>query len=359
MDTGWFFLILQEISSNKHLGKGMRVMKKKLTAYFCLFAFACLFAFPAKIYAANDYWIFSYDAGASFEDEMKGIYQIVDIKDGKYYIKLDTDPVWDERVWISADPSKGYKLTPITAFGFLGNGKQAYHLKSYEGNLYMCRYTYASGRNEVLVKLNRGTNKSWSIKAAYGNIVYLCNYDRAKKRSVTYSYNTRTKKLTKFKSNCAFRGPRKGKYVISDPVENQEKDFDQYVLYKFSASGAKKVKTLSKYSSDIELAGDQFIFDEYNKKNKKIIIYKCNLNGSNKKAIASLNAQNWKKMYELKVYKILPKSCIFQKEELMNYMNKPAKYCEYNFAAKKMKAISEKKAKQLVDQYKKSKNIRN
>ncbi len=334
-------------------------MKKKLAAYFWLFAFACLFAFPVKTYAANDYWIFSYNEAVSFEDEMKGIHQIVNIKDGKYYIKLNTDLALDERVWISTDKNKGYKLTSITAFAFLGNGKQAYHLKSYRSNLYMCRYTYASGRDEAFIKLNGGRNKSWSINAAYGNMVYLCNYDRVKKRSVTYACNTRTKKLTKFKSNCAFRGPRKGKYVISDPRENREKDFDEYVLYKFSSSGAKKVKTLSKYSRDIELAGNQFIFDEYNKKNKKITIYKCNLNGSSKNAIVSLNAQNWKKMYELKVYKILPKSCIFKKEKLMNYLNKPATYCEYNFAAKKMKAISEKKVKRLIEQHNKSKNIRN
>lgn len=250
-------------------------------------------------------------------------------KVGSYYIKISCKTIdqgypHNTTVSISKNRTHGYKRTPLSGMEFFTNGKDAYYVKARrysdsdhkEKVLYLCRYIFSTGKEIRVQKLSTNwKNHSgyfgyhfWSISAIHNGNIYLSD-ESMPYSPITYTYNIKKGKLLKTKmEKCCLTRIQKGNYVIGlEATPTSRYQHPERSLYKFTKSGLKKIRNLSKRSLRSEFIGGYIYWSEYGLKdgytdNTAIRIYRCKLGGTNKKLIASYKAPNGKYIFVTKIY---------------------------------------------------------
>lgn len=202
-------------------------------------------------------------------------------KIGNYYFKSTNNTIY------IAKKGEAYKKTPIVSYGSMGNNTHAYYVR----NKALYKYTYASQKELLLKKLPLSGDETINISTVYKNQIFLTKDSYQKSKLWTYCYNTNTKVLKKVKTNCKINA-HYNKYVIGQ--NSFRTDIDPYpmTLYKITSSGLSKVKTLTSYGRSGTFAGNKIYYTVYPKKHsmKTTTLYRCSLDGKNKKKIASFQA---------------------------------------------------------------------
>ncbi len=243
------------------------------------------------------------------------------IKNGKYYFKYDSS---NRYFLMSTKKNSGYKKTPIRSYNAYGNGKQAFYIR--DGLL--CKYTYASRKETRLKKLSVKGDESFHISTIYGNQIFLTKNSFYQWKHWTYTYNIKTKKFRHAVSRCTIT-TRSGKYVLGQ--NEYRTDISPYpiTLYKIKSSGLSKVKKLTNLGTSGTFIGKKIYYVQYqNKLMSKATLYRCDLSGSNKKAIQTFKTSS--KYGEVSVSNITSKSCDVYKN---------GKMYRYTYSTKKMKRI--------------------
>lgn len=223
------------------------------------------------------------------------------IKSGKYYLKAIGG-----RVYISTHKGSGYKITPIPyREGIFSNGKQIYYVE----------YDHSSNSSNILYKYLLDSRKRMRIKILYrhpelgdefygismirGSMIYLSQYPTPCVVN-TYMYNTKNNKLSKMKANFGLSLPsgNSGSYSYSNYVLATDRSLSEpnsfpITLYKIDRSGnLQKVRKLSEYGLDAQFIGNKLYYTDIQGRNlgrtgHSVSIYRCNVNGSKKKKIAT------------------------------------------------------------------------
>lgn len=227
------------------------------------------------------------------------------MKDGKYYFKFDSS---SQYFLMSTKKGSGYRKTPIWSYGAYGNGKQAFYVR----NNRLCKYTYASRKETVLKKLPVSGDSGFYISTIYGNQIFLTKGSFYQWKHWTYSYNIKTKKFKQAVSKCNITG-RSGKYVIGQNEYRTDVGPYPITLYKIKSSGPSKIKKLTNYGGSGTFIGKKLYYVEYDGMlMRKATLYRCSLNGSNKKAIKTFKTSA--KYESITVSNITSKSCDIYKD---------------------------------------------
>lgn len=243
------------------------------------------------------------------------------IKNGKYYFKIDKS---SQNLLISTKRNSGYKKTPIVSYGSFGNGKQAFYI--YKNTLY--KYTYASRTKSKLKKLPVKGDVYYYISSIYGNQIFITKDSFYQWKHWTYSYNINTKKFKKVTSNCTITA-RSGNYAVGQNEYRTDVGAYPITLYKIKNSGLSKVKKLTSFGRSATFAGNKLYYVHYsNKYMRKATLYRCNRNGTNRKAIKTFTASQ--KYDVVLITNITSKSCDVYKD---------GKNYRYHYSTKKMKKI--------------------
>lgn len=257
------------------------------------------------------------DAKASSGYQKLLDYSSPETKIGNYYFKSINNMIY------IAKKGETYKKTPIVSYGSMGNDTHAYYVR----NKTLYKYTYASQKEALLKKLPVSGDENINISTVYKNQIFLTKDSYQKGKLWTYCYNTNTKALKKVKNNCKINAHYKA-YVIGQ--NDFRTDIDPYpmTLYKITSSGLSKVKTLTSYGRSGTFAGNKVYYTAYPKKHsmKETTLYRCSLNGKNKKKIASFKASGTNG--RVTIGEITSKNCkvvINDKQYLYTYSTKKLK----------------------------------
>ena len=101
-------------------------------------------------------------------------------------------------------------------------------------------------------------------------------------------YNTKTKKFTKVKNNCAIDA-QNGKYVAGHAELRTDVSPCTMVLYKINSDGTlTKIKQLAKMSFNVKFIDNKVYYSSYKDYNMdEATLYRCDLDGKNKEALAT------------------------------------------------------------------------
>lgn len=256
--------------------------------------------------------------------EYKLIWEYSDYKEpvkcGKYYFKSGSNGI----IMISDQKDGVYAETPLTYFSYT-NGSYAYYVR--ENALY--RYRYADKKETWLKRLKTSDDSTFYVSSVYGGKVFITRGSFDKWKHWTYQYNTKTKKLKLAKSNCAILS-RYGKYVVSQDEYRTDVSPFPATLYKITANGLSKIKTLTSYAHNGVFVKGKLYYTVYGKnKIHKATLYRCNPNGSGKKKIAVFTSKN--KDNEVLISKITSTYCeVYKDSETYRYTYKNKKYKKIN-----------------------------
>ena len=176
--------------------------------------------------------------------------------------------------------------------GYVGgsytNGSKILNI-SYDG--YLQLITCKSGAVKKLKKLpgfvQAGEGDAWRISAIYGKRVYLTRSSFYKGKHWTYLYRLNKKTFKKVRSNCSIN-ESKGKYFVAERKYHTDVSAVPQDLYKSTASGLKKIKTLTKYGLSPKIVGKKIYYASYSDSSmKKATLYRCKLDGTGKKNLGS------------------------------------------------------------------------
>lgn len=194
---------------------------------------------------------------------------------------------------LSVDAASGYRTKgKNTGYGYsVTNGKYQISIKRTGKKEYLIRKDLRTGKTKILKKLP-GKGQSVinnTISAAYGNCIYLNHWiqsahDETNEIYVYFANKNKLKRVVKSGRIIA----HKGKYMISNlgvgaaPMPT--------VLYKYTKTGLKKVKTLTKYGTTSIFIGKKYIYYAAAKGNTDVkgAIYRVNYKGRHKRKLASV-----------------------------------------------------------------------
>jgi hypothetical protein len=248
--------------------------KKKIKLFLSVFIFGILLAYPTeRADAATEYSALNMTTGV--------------VKSGNYYFKYSN---YDSSIEISNMNNGIYYKTPIENNAF-SNGKQAYYFR--DNILY--KYVYSS-RKETKIKSFEKIQNAWDmyyIRTIYGSRIIITKEWVSDGRMYTYTYNIKTKKCEKIKNDCDII-QRSGKYVIADKEIDSSDALHTQVLYKITANGLSKIKTLTKHGAYACFIGKKVYYVDYPSKDikNKATLYKCHLDGTNQNKIATFETDD-------------------------------------------------------------------
>lgn len=205
-------------------------------------------------------------------------------KSGKYYFKWKETENLHGPVYISKKKNSGYKKTPIQRFYSYSNGKRAYYIR--DNVLYY--YTFSSQKEHKAQQLP--TQEYFRFSIVYGNRLFMTAESDINDifKCRTYSYNVKTKKFKLVKDNCELYS-RKGKYALGTTQYTSDVSPRPLVLYKITSSGVTKIKKLtSRALGGTIMNGRVYYFEYSGLLMRKGTIYHCNLDGSDRKKIATI-----------------------------------------------------------------------
>lgn len=178
----------------------------------------------------------------------------------------------------------------------------------------LMKYTLKSGKTEKIKTFNAtpeneesGDKIGYTVSACSGDAIYISSDNFADWEYNTYLYkpeNGKTKKL--FKGKIA---ETNGKYIIADMHYRSDVSPTTYNLYKITANGTKKIKTLSKASYGIYIEDGKYIYSSLKDDGSgdtitygsKII--SCDANGKNAKTLKELKGNaEFLHLYNGKIY---------------------------------------------------------
>lgn len=240
------------------------------------------------------------------------------VKCGKYYFKYSTK---DYKVYVAKSKKGPYKKTSISYQSYT-NGKQIYYVSENR----LCKYVCSSGKETKLKKLP--DNKYWKLSLVYGGKVFLTGENFDEWSLQTYVYKISSKKLSKAANVSIITNS--GKYVLTQDEYRSDVSPYQTSLYRITANGMKKVKTLSKRCFGCRFVGDKLYYTDYGGDYmEKVTLYKCNRDGSGKKKLAFFETDS--EYGAIYVTEITSKYCVIMKDD--------ATY-RYTYKTKKLKKIS-------------------
>lgn len=251
------------------------------------------------------------------------------VKHGKYYFKLVSG-----NVYMSQSKNGAYVKTPLD-YNAYGNKSQSYYLNASGKILY--QYNFQTRKSKKIKRILSNKKDLYAqIRAIHGKNIYISCGGEEYWRYDTYVYNISKKKVTKKIKDCNIVMV-KGKYAISEPAYRTDVSGSPIFLYKFTSSGLKKIKKLSDYGWANGFVGNKFYYTNYPIKSEDYDyylmttaeLYRCNLNGTGKKKIATLKTKN--EYDQLIVQKVTSKYCV--------YWCSSGTY-KYTYKTKKTKKIS-------------------
>lgn len=207
-------------------------------------------------------------------------------KIGKYYFKYE-----NYKIAMSNRKNGGYTATSIE-YGAFANATQAIYLR--DNVVY--KYIFSKKKESKLVTLEELDDPDmdmYSIGTVYGKYVYINEDSYSKGAVITYAYDMNSKKIKKVISNGSIDEGH-GKYLIVQNEWSIDVSPISKSIYKITNKGIKKVKTLSDFCGAASFVGDKIYYVCYpsGTEMRKAIMYKCDLDGSNKKKVASFSADS-------------------------------------------------------------------
>ena len=237
-------------------------------ALAALFAAAAL---PASAQAATSAWP-SVQANGEFQTKV-----------GSYFFLTTWSDSGETLMWTTKDDTYGadYVETSMPNGKTFLKGSTAYYVHG--GALYS--YSFKTSKATKLKKL--GADAA-AVGAVWGSNVYVSYASAAKKKNWTRVYNTKTKKLGASIGSFRF-AESYGSYAVGDATfSNSALAARSLTLYKLTGSGAKKLKTLSKYGQAASWAGGKLYYTgATNAKLNYVCLYRANVDGSKATQIGS------------------------------------------------------------------------
>lgn len=280
----------------------------KRMSLICILMLCAFFVIGTHTEAASDEYKPLFGENYEFGDS---------VKCGKYYFKVSPQ---DYKVYVAKSKNGTYKQTSI-AYNSYTNGKQIYYVSENR----LCKYVISSGKETGIKKLSN--KKDWSISLVYGGKIYLSadNFDEWSVQ--TYVYKISSKKLSKA-ADVNIR-VRSGKYVLTQDEYRSDVSPYPVSLYRLTANGMKKVKTLSKRCFGCRFLGDKVYYTDYaGEYMEKVTIYRCNKDGSGKKKLGSFQSDSEYGMVQVTEFN--SKYCVIVKDEVTY---------QYTYKTKKLKKI--------------------
>lgn len=239
------------------------------------------------------------------------------VKCGKYYFMCSPQ---NYKVYMAKSKNGTYKETPVS-FSSYTNGKQIYYVSDNR----LCKFVCSSGKETKLKNLS--DKKYWSISLVYGGKIFLSanNFDEWSVQ--TYVYKISAKKLSKAADvNIMIHS---GKYVLTQDEFRSDVSPYQTSLYRLTANGMKKVKTLAKRCFGCRFLGDKVYYTDYaGEYMDKVTIYRCNKDGSGKKKLGYFETDTEYGMIQVKEFS--SKYCVIVMDDITY---------RYTYKTKKLKKI--------------------
>ena len=200
------------------------------------------------------------------------------IKYGNYYFKSDAEGY----LLVSSKKNTGYKTLDIYYHSTHSDGKTLYGVNDKKQ---LCKYDLKKGKKTVLKKFS---TDEYAVSSVYKNYVYVTKSSYDTFTNTTYMYNTKTKKFTKVKNNCAIDA-QNGKYVAGHAELRTDVSPCTMVLYKINSDGTlTKIKQLAKMSFNVKFIDNKVYYSSYKDYNMdEGTLYRCDLDGKNKEALAT------------------------------------------------------------------------
>ena len=163
----------------------------------------------------------------------------------------------------------------------------------------------------------------WEFVVKIGKRIYLNRDSFDKWKQWLYVYNTGTKKLKMVRSNCNVRSIY-GDYFVADRYYRTDVSPVPIDLYKATAKGVRKIKTLSKRGMSGEFINKRIYYTVYSKDMKTCSLYRCKPNGKGKKKLGTFKTND--KYGMVYVNEITPTYCkVFKNEKTYKYTYKTRK----------------------------------
>lgn len=132
--------------------------------------------------------------------------------------------------------------------------------------------------------------ESLKIVTIYNDTVYVVLYHDTGK-STLYSVNIKSKQKRKAVRNC-YAFAAKGKYIYGNPCKVSDTGAYTVRIWKIKNNSVKRVKTIGKNIFGTTAVKKKLYYASYpNKYQKKMTVYRCNLDGSHRKKLFTIKGK--------------------------------------------------------------------
>ena len=206
------------------------------------------------------------------------------VKIGKYYYKVNTKG----KLQRSKSKDKNFKnIANSNTADYLSTGNMIYYVNETKGKeestIYSCKMNGKSKKKILTVK------KYISLSTIYKNKLYVSEGSESD-GYVTYSLSLKDKaKLKKVKKELRLFNERKGQYILG--AEWMPTDVSAYGICIYDAKNNKKISLGAGLAACF--IDKKVYYASYDDKVNCYYIKRCNLNGSKKEVLASLDDTIW------------------------------------------------------------------
>lgn len=244
----------------------MSLKKSILSVVMAILGFLCIGSFLQKDVKASSKYVVNYSENTTIKK--KGIsFTAKKVKNNVYHLIVKKN-------------KKTKTITKKSNCNFLTDGKILYYVNrdkklpdyQYKNTIY--KYNVATGKRTKIIS---GTD--YAVTGCNGSYLYY-GKDEGPDGITLHALNLKTKKK---KYMCA----DVGEVIVSDKyvaTGTQAGDLYNYPIYTFKANGSKKKKVATGVRP-LEIKNNKLYYYRVNINNWKVRIYKCSLNGKNKKAV--------------------------------------------------------------------------
>lgn len=167
------------------------------------------------------------------------------------------------------------------------------------------------------------------IATIYNNNVYVVRYKEAGEAEL-YSVNIKSKKKRKVAKKC-YAFAAKGKYIYANPFNVTDTGAYPVRVMKIRGNSVKKGKKLGNHIFGTTVVKNKLYYASYpNSKQKKMTVYRCNLDGKHRKKLFTLKGKG--KYCQVLLGKVTKKTI----KATVSGTGKVKQY-EYNIKTKKLK----------------------
>ena len=223
----------------------------------------------------------------------------------------------------TAQAAAQYTQTYETGTSVFSNGKYSYYMtKDSNANYYLIKKTVKTGKTKTIKKFKMtGESAEWadsySVTAVYAGNVYICRTSESQWKKWTYVYNLKKGKVIKKYANKEIIAVSGSSVVVQHEYVTDVSPTKQS-LYKLTAKGMKKVKSLGNNVRQAEFVSGKLYYAVYPNADSgkltnmdKTVIYRINKNGKNKKKLCSYKVPSTYGGAGIYIQKYTKKYCIF------------------------------------------------